>query len=484
MLASPLFRTATWIQTGNDFNAIAQAILLLLQLSLRSLSLCLAPMSCLSDNEKNQSLRKELQRVLKENRGLREEVSRLRDECEQLHAAQAESQQRLVSRETWPGYHDIEEPAPRDHYTPSEIIIALKREFQIPYDDNDAVALLRKYNFNPDDVREVANVSRHDDDEEENYFPMEWFSERGDLLLCQWLHANGAAHDTSRIDNESGQTPMLVACEGGHLSVCKWLFEVGADGDISRANTFDWTPMMLACANGHLSVCEWLYKVGAEEDIFRLNYFGSTPMYQACYNGHLSICEWLYKMGANEDISRADNYGDTPMKVACENDHLSVCGWLVLKGALNDPDSAGQHITQAIVERDVVAPHSLRGPDRRPLLLAWAQGVVAASDSFRNTVLMGTFSPPSSTPAAITALLRRALITAGNAAANAEMIVAALSEDQRAPLLQQLRPRPAFSKLSGLTDALELVADFLDVWRGRELRNAREFAGCLLSSLV
>ena len=242
---------------------------------------------------------------------------------------------------------------------------------------------------------------------------------------------------------------MLVACEGGHLSVCKWLFEVGADGDISRANTFDWTPMMLASANGHLSVCEWLYKVGAEEDIFRLNYFGSTPMYQACYNGHLSICEWLYKMGANEDISRADNYGDTPMKVACENDHLSVCGWLVQKGALNDPDSAGQHITQAVVEHDVSS--------RRPHLLAWAQGVVAASDSFRSTVLMGTFSPSSSSNTT----------TAAAAAAAA----AAITPTAPSPL----------SKLNGLTDALELVADFLGgVRRGRELRNARELAECLV----
>ena len=48
-------------------------------------------------------------------------------------------------------------------------------------------------------------------------------------------------------------------------------------------------------------------------------------------------------------------------------------------------------------------------------------------------------------------------------------------------LLQQLRPRPAISKLSGQTYALELVADFLGVWRGRELRNARELAGCLVA---
>ena len=130
------------------------------------------------------------------------------------------------------------------------------------------------------------------------------------------------------------------------------------------------------------------------------------------------------------------------MYVACSYGHLSVCEWLVLKGALNDPDSAGQHITQAIVERDVVAlfQHHVS----RPALLAWAQGVVAASDSFRNNFLMGTFSRPS--PGS----------TAGVA------------------------PPSPLSKLSGHAGVLELVADFVGgVRRGRELRNAREFAECL-----
>ena len=125
---------------------------------------------------------------------------------------------------------------------------------------------------------------------------------------------------------------------------------------------------------------------------------------------------------------------------ACIVGNMSICEWLVLKGALNDPDSAGQHISQAIVERDIRPSH------RRPHLLAWAQGVVAASDSFRNTVLMGTCSSSAS--------LSGATIT---------------------------NPSP-LSKLRGLPDALELVADFVGgVRRGRELRNARELAECLVA---
>jgi hypothetical protein len=155
-------------------------------------------------------------------------------------------------------------------------------------------------------------------------------------------------------------------------------------------------------------------------------------------------------MGAGGDIFRATTDGEeTPFHAACNCGHdLAVCEWLIQKGALNDPDSPGQHITQAIVKRDV------GNSDLRPGLLAWAQGVVAASDIFRNTVLMGTFSPNTTTTAAAAAA------------------AAAIPTTPPSPL----------SKLSGQTYALELVADFLGgVSRGRELRNARELAECLVA---
>ena len=75
---------------------------------------------------------------------------------------------------------------------------------------------------------------------------------------------------------------------------------------------------------------------------------------------------------------------------------------------------------------------------------------MAASDSFCSTVLMGTFSRSLSNT------------TAATAAPSA--------------------PPSPLSKLRGLPDALELVADFVGgVRRGRELRNARELAGCLVA---
>ncbi len=47
-------------------------------------------------------LRAEVRGLRKEVKGLRAENRELRDECTQLRAVHAESQQRLVSRETWP----------------------------------------------------------------------------------------------------------------------------------------------------------------------------------------------------------------------------------------------------------------------------------------------------------------------------------------------------------------------------------------------
>ena len=67
-------------------------------------------------------------------------------------------------------------------------------------------------------------------------------------------------------------------------------------------------------------------------------------------------------------------------------------------------------------------------------------------------------------------------------AANADMLVAALPEEQLGPLLQQMRPRPALSKLRANAGALEHIADFLGgVVRKEELRNAREFAEALVA---
>ena len=91
----------------------------------------------------------------------------------------------------------------------------------------------------------------------------------------------------------------------------------------------------------------------------------------------------------------------------------------------------------------------------------------------------GMVPVPLGSPAA---LLRRVLIATGHPASNVDLAIAALPEEQRGPLLEQLRPRPALSKLRGSTIHLELIADFLGgIVRERKLRNVRQFAEALVA---
>ena len=221
------------------------------------------------------------------------------------------------------------------------------------------------------------------------------------------------------------------------MALCEWCGGGRLQGERKRPHAHawgvqGWLPLGLQVAG----------RGGRGWDISRADNNGTTLMKWACNGGHPSVCKWLFEVGADGYISRADKFGSsTPMWAACRRGPLSVCEWLVLKGGLNDPDSAGRHITQAIVARKNCEPRP-GFPDRRPDLFAWAQGVVAASDFFRNVVIMGTFSRSSPDTTAAAA------------------------------------PSSPLSKLSGHEGVLGLVAGFLGARRGRELRNAREFAEC------
>ena len=91
---------------------------------------------------------------------------------------------------------------------------------------------------------------------------------------------------------------------------------------------------------------------------------------------------------------------------------------------------------------------------------------------------MGTFHPEGTT--STTDLLRRTLIAKGSSVSDAEAILECVPDDlQRVFLLQKLRPIPTLARLRTQAGALELIADFLGVMHGRELRNVRELADVL-----
>ena len=109
---------------------------------------------------------------------------------------------------------------------------------------------------------------------------------------------------------------------------------------------------------------------------------------------------------------------------------------------------------------------------KRLALKVWAQDAVALHASFRESVLMGTLHPEG---VPTTAFLRRTLV-ASMGEGKADMILEMIPSDvNRALFLQELRPRPALARLRAQADALQLVAAYVGVLVGRELRIACDF---------
>jgi len=212
-----------------------------------------------------------------------------------------------------------------------------------------------------------------------------------------------------------------------------------------------------ACSNGHLLVAKWLFKVGAAEDIRTKSNNGSTPMFIACSMGRLLVAKWLFEVGAAEDIRTKINNGCTPLSRASSNTQDSTVLWLVLQGAANDETSS--HVDSTILVSDFEYSEdwskngSQNDPDSRH---AFRRNVIAVLDQqflFARLVL----------PATRTAQ-----------AASAEAVPSA----RHALLSKKPRARQGLSPLAllcGHEDTLlALIADFVGVVRGRQLRNARE----------
>ena len=271
----------------------------------------------------------------------------------------------------------------------------------VPGEEKAVRTWLKKYGFQEGDLRSVGRSfpSRP---------PMAYACFKGELHVCKWLFYHGAAADITKVDNY-GQTPMFFACQNGHLKVCEWLFEVGAAADVDKVGQWGRSPMFVACRHGHLSVCKWLLRVGPKADIHKANEDGITPMAAACIGGHLSVCKWLFEEGAAADISKPDNDGWSPMYCACRNNHVHVCHWLIFHGALNDTQENEEHVIRGAVIRDTRKHDNDHGdddqdefdeipwfPNVRPVLLAWAQDVIATHHTFLHVVLRASVILPES----------------------------------------------------------------------------------------
>ena len=152
------------------------------------------------------------------------------------------------------------------------------------------------------------------------------------------------------------------------------------------------------------------------------------------------MAQWLFKVGAAEDIRTASNADSTPLSKACICDHLDVAQWLILEGAANNVTTG--HVDQGILTRDV--RQSDRPSIRRSLVR-----LIDAHCVFARLVIPATCIVSATT-------------------------TAESSHHQRPGEASNcLLPR-----LVGHEETLlSLVADFVGIVRGRELRNAREAIG-------
>ena len=99
----------------------------------------------------------------------------------------------------------------------------------VPGEEQAVLAWLEQQGFNKGELRREASI-----DGRRMMSPMARACQKGQENVCKWLHAHGAAEDTTK-PNQYGHTPMLRACDNGHLSICKWLYEVGAVEDVAKA---------------------------------------------------------------------------------------------------------------------------------------------------------------------------------------------------------------------------------------------------------
>jgi len=170
--------------------------------------------------------------------------------------------------------------------------------------------------------------------------------------------------------------------------------------------------------------------VGAAEDIRTQDIAGFTPMLCACRNGYLHVAKWLFEVGAAEDISTPTADGETPLGSALRNEHFHnahfhVIVWLILQGAANNDEGHVDHTILCPVESS----------RHWAALIISLQCLDNENNSFNSLFLPATSVQRSS----ISSLVQ----------------------------------------LEGQEEMLRLIADFVDVLRGRKLRNAREAVAAL-----
>ena len=193
--------------------------------------------------------------------------------------------------------------------------------------------------------------------------------------------------------------------------------------------------------HGHVEVAAWIFEVGSAGDIRCIrtkDEHGITPMHAACANGHLDVIGWLFEVGAAEDIHIEDCLGRTPLSISLDMSKMLTS--LLVQGCTND---CSDHVADSNL-RPLITVQDGRGA---AVLGASLQLLVSQHDIFTSTVLTAVrFGSP---------------LPPGRGMSAAKRCVSFVAS----PLLQ-LRGHEG--------TIVSLVADFVGLLRGRQLRNARE----------
>ena len=251
--------------------------------------------------------------------------------------------------------------------------------------------------------------------------PMTHFCRAGDLPMCRFLLAKGAS--ITKASDDGWWFPMIAAVRGGQLHVCKWLLDNGAASDVGRRVGNDRSSLWYATRSGdekYFEIGKWLI-----------------------LNGALSVSD------GNEDMREVD------------------ANALVL-------DMAPRH-DYLVLRRDGLKNEIPNvQTDTRQMYLSWADGALSDHSSFFTFLCGATLKAPSYSEASLRAQLTKEL---HNAPA-ANILVEDMPEERQRRVWNELFASP-LRRLNGNTGVLQVIADFLGILRGKELKIVRSLAANL-----
>lgn len=359
-----------------------------------------------------------------------------------------------------------------------------------------------------------------------NHYPMGTMmhiaARKGRLDICEWLYAvsGDRADFYVSADNEDAycQTPFTYACSTGHLEFVRWLINVQPDeaerrrlilGREQGAQVSE-TPMSKACFYGKLELVKYLFELEPHEIRFR-DKNGLTPLHYcvaSCYDHRSAECLMflLLEAGCAPDITTSDHRGRTPVHIACllgNKTYVQMMLLLVRRESHGEfsrnQDSNGDNIMQIALSSDSQAQSD------QVFIDASQRGKLRSTRKIEGCLQLSTWfvregywcNDKGHIDEAV--LVQRASSTTLHSFLCSELkailethsgfmgiFLAGMSRDSRpveltqedisAPKIKEERlvASSPLARIRGHDGPLRNIADYLDIWRGRELRHARE----------